>query len=120
MPEYLAPGVYVEEVDSEVKPIPGIPTSIDPAALESLAADFRKAMQTSVPGWTDPPESDPGVTLVEMFAFVAESPVTYAHVFPYSVRTGTTAAKLDGQNPPTTIAAVRPRPSSLPVVELYQ
>jgi threonylcarbamoyladenosine tRNA methylthiotransferase MtaB len=31
--------------------------------------------------------------------FVADSPITYAHVFPYSVRTGTTAAKLDGQVP---------------------
>jgi threonylcarbamoyladenosine tRNA methylthiotransferase MtaB len=38
-------------------------------------------------------------------AFLAESPVTYAHVFPYSVRRGTTAAKLDGRNPPPVIAA---------------
>jgi hypothetical protein len=72
MPEYLFPGVYVEEMDSEVKPIPGIPTSIDRAALETLAADFRNAMQSSVPQWTDPAESDPGVTLLEVFAFVAE------------------------------------------------
>lgn len=32
-------------------------------------------------------------------ALVEESPLTYLHVFPYSVRSGTTAAKLDGQNP---------------------
>ena len=38
-------------------------------------------------------------------AFVEESPLTYLHVFPYSVRSGTTAAKLDGRNPPGTIAA---------------
>jgi len=38
-------------------------------------------------------------------AFLADSPVTYAHVFPYSVRSGTTAAKLDGHLPPATIAA---------------
>jgi threonylcarbamoyladenosine tRNA methylthiotransferase MtaB len=36
-------------------------------------------------------------------AFVEESPCTYVHVFPYSVRTGTTAAKLDGRNPPAVI-----------------
>jgi threonylcarbamoyladenosine tRNA methylthiotransferase MtaB len=30
-------------------------------------------------------------------AFVEASPITYAHVFPYSVRSGTTAAKLDGK-----------------------
>jgi threonylcarbamoyladenosine tRNA methylthiotransferase MtaB len=29
-------------------------------------------------------------------AFVERSPLTYGHVFPYSVRSGTTAAKLDG------------------------
>jgi threonylcarbamoyladenosine tRNA methylthiotransferase MtaB len=38
-------------------------------------------------------------------AFVEESPLTYLHVFPYSVRSGTTAAKLDGRNGPETIAA---------------
>ena len=37
-------------------------------------------------------------------AFLETSPVTYAHVFPYSVRTGTTAAKLDGRNTPDVIA----------------
>jgi threonylcarbamoyladenosine tRNA methylthiotransferase MtaB len=38
-------------------------------------------------------------------AFVESSPVTYGHVFPYSVRSGTTAAKLDGQQAPAVIAA---------------
>jgi threonylcarbamoyladenosine tRNA methylthiotransferase MtaB len=38
-------------------------------------------------------------------AFVESSPVTYGHVFPYSVRSGTTAAKLDGQQAPATIVA---------------
>jgi threonylcarbamoyladenosine tRNA methylthiotransferase MtaB len=32
-------------------------------------------------------------------AFLAESPFTYFHVFPYSVRSGTTAAKLSGKVP---------------------
>lgn len=36
-------------------------------------------------------------------AFVTGSPLTYAHVFPYSVRSGTTAAKLDGKLPPQVI-----------------
>ena len=38
-------------------------------------------------------------------AFLADSPITYAHVFPYSVRTGTTAAKLDGHVAPATVRA---------------
>jgi threonylcarbamoyladenosine tRNA methylthiotransferase MtaB len=39
------------------------------------------------------------------YAFVEASPITYAHVFPYSVRTGTTAAKLDGKLGPPVIRA---------------
>ena len=73
MPEYLYPGVYVEETNAGVKPIPGVSTSIDSAALESLAADFRRAMRTHLPEWTEMNESDPGVTLVEVFAFLAEN-----------------------------------------------
>src|SRR5438105_8887350 len=38
-------------------------------------------------------------------AFVEASPFTYLHVFPYSVRTGTTAAKLDARNAPDVITA---------------
>jgi threonylcarbamoyladenosine tRNA methylthiotransferase MtaB len=38
-------------------------------------------------------------------AFLTESPVTYAHVFPYSVRRGTTAAKLGGRNPREVVLA---------------
>jgi len=38
-------------------------------------------------------------------AFVEESPLTALHVFPYSPRSGTTAAELDGPNPVATIAA---------------
>jgi len=37
-------------------------------------------------------------------AFVEASPFTYLHVFPYSVRTGTTAAKLDGRVPAAAVA----------------
>jgi threonylcarbamoyladenosine tRNA methylthiotransferase MtaB len=38
-------------------------------------------------------------------AFVEASPLSYLHVFPYSVRTGTTAAKLDGRVPRGTVVA---------------
>ena len=72
MPEYLSPGVYVEEIDAGIKPIPGVSTSLDGPALENLATEFRRAMRTSVPGWTEINESDPGVTLLEIFAFLSE------------------------------------------------
>jgi threonylcarbamoyladenosine tRNA methylthiotransferase MtaB len=35
---------------------------------------------------------------------VEESPITYCHVFPYSIRSGTTAAKLDGHVPAAVVA----------------
>src|SRR5262249_56450551 len=38
-------------------------------------------------------------------AFVRESPLTYLHVFPYSVRSGTTAAKLPARVAPGTMTA---------------
>ena len=37
--------------------------------------------------------------------FIARAPITYAHVFPYSVRSGTTAAKLDGHLSPSVVRA---------------
>jgi hypothetical protein len=82
MPEYLFPGVYVEESDAGARPIPGVSTSIDSATLESLAADFRKAVQTRVPEWTGQNESDPGVSLVEVFAFLAEGLLFRANQIP--------------------------------------
>ena len=41
MPEYLAPGVYVEEVPSAVKPIAGVGTST--AGFVGVAADLKNA-----------------------------------------------------------------------------
>jgi len=34
MPEYSYPGVYVEEIDSGVQPIPGVPTGVSKAMIE--------------------------------------------------------------------------------------
>ena len=82
MPEYLSPGVYVEEMDAGVTPIPGVSTSLDGSALENLAAEFRRAMRTCVPGWTELNESDPGVTVLEIFAFLSESLVYRANQIP--------------------------------------
>ncbi len=73
MPEYLAPGVYVEEIEAQLRPIPGVATSPDEAAWTSIAADFRRTMDAHTPGWTDVNDSDPGVTILEVFAFLSES-----------------------------------------------
>src|SRR5262245_24877600 len=70
MPEYLAPGVYVVEVDTHATPIPGVSTSTE-ARLGSLLALWRERVRT--PEWTDANVHDPGITLVELFAYLAEA-----------------------------------------------
>ena len=81
MPEYLYPGVYVEEIDTGVKPIPGVSTTSD-RPLELLATEFRRTLQACVPEWTGSNETDPGVMLLEVLAFLAESLLAYANEIP--------------------------------------
>jgi hypothetical protein len=74
MPEYVYPGVYVEELGAEAgsgHPIPGVP--LDDAALESIAKELRRAVAVHAPQWTSSNESDPGIVLVELLAFLGES-----------------------------------------------
>ena len=107
MPEYLYPGVYVEAADAESKPIPGVSTSVgigDPA-LAAIADDLRRTIRTHAPDWTNLNESDPGVTLVELFAFLSESLLYRADRIPERVRGSAlrAAAALAalGQRPPS-------------------
>jgi len=69
MPEYLAPGVYLEEFDADPQPIPGVSTSIDDATARALIERFKDLVP---PDWTGFNESDPGVTLANLFAWLAE------------------------------------------------
>jgi len=87
MPEYLYPGVYVEEVDAHVHCIPGVSTSIDSVLLQSLVAEIRKTVASQVPEWTDSPETDPGVTLLELFAWLSENLLYRAGEIPKRGRT---------------------------------
>jgi len=72
MTEYLAPGVYVEEYDSASKPIPGVSASIDGAIARSLVESFEHIVALAPPGWDQFNRSDPGITLIELFAWLAE------------------------------------------------
>ena len=74
MTEYLAPGVYLEESDAGVKPIPGVSTStIDIETAEALVVAIESIVERTQPNWTRSNDADPGVTLIELFAWVAES-----------------------------------------------
>jgi hypothetical protein len=55
--EFLHPGVYLSELPFEAHPIDGVPSSV-PA---------------HTPDWTDPVQSDPGITLLQLFAYTAQS-----------------------------------------------
>ena len=76
MPEYLAPGVYVEEVAFNAKPIARVPTSIGDDELRAIARTLYERLARFNPEWTDANHHDPGVTLLELFAFLDES-LTY-------------------------------------------
>ena len=50
MPQYLSPGVYVEELESSSRPIEGVGTAV--AAFVGLAADGPLHTPTLVTNWT--------------------------------------------------------------------
>ncbi|HEY6513273.1 MAG TPA: hypothetical protein VI032_14915 [Burkholderiaceae bacterium] len=80
MVERLYPGVYVTEVASGVKPIDGVATSTaDTAALQAAS---RHAGLPHAPDWTNHNDSDPGVTLLQMFAWLSESTLFAARPHP--------------------------------------
>lgn len=73
MPEYLAPGVYVEESDARPTPIPGVPTAtIDTATARALVVAIEPVIKRTQPGWTNSNDADPGITLIQLFAWIAE------------------------------------------------
>lgn len=73
MPEYLAPGVYIEEVDATPKPIPGVSTSTAGLATASrLLAAMRPVLEQAGPEWSHFNHADPGITLIQLLAWVAE------------------------------------------------
>lgn len=63
------PGVYIEEVSFRAKPIDGVSTST--AGL--IGATHHEAAHT--PEWTDFNGADPGITLMQVQAWIAESQV---------------------------------------------
>ena len=93
MPVYLSPGVYVEEVDAGTH-IPGVPTSIDSVRLESLVAELERTIVAQVPEWAHSNDADPGVTLLELFAWLAENLLYRAHDIPERGRTAALRAAM--------------------------
>ena len=73
MPQYLAPGVYLEEYDASLTPIPGVSTStIDNEVARAIIAAIEPIVAHAQPNWTRLNDADPGVTLIQLFAWIAE------------------------------------------------
>ena len=74
MPEYLAPGVYVTEIASGAKPIDGVSTSTTDLIGRTVVAELQRLSgRPAAPDWTDHNAHDPGVALLELFAWLTES-----------------------------------------------
>jgi hypothetical protein len=72
MPNYLAPGVYVAEIEPDAKPIEGVSTSTADLIGGDVTARLQRLAKHLRPDWTDHNQNDPGIALLELFAFLTE------------------------------------------------
>ncbi len=72
MPEYLCPGVYVEGIEAAEEPVAAASTSIDNEHLQSLVTELQRVVSSHFPKWTTFNDSDPGVTLLQLIAHLAD------------------------------------------------
>ena len=73
MPEYLYPGVYVVEVAAGAKPIDGVSTSTSDLIGSDCIGKLHRLATVHAPEWTQYNEHDPGVTVLELLAWLTES-----------------------------------------------
>jgi phage tail sheath protein FI len=71
MPLYHQPGVYVTEIASGAMPIDGVSTSTNAVLGVEMIASMRRFVE-GAGGWTDSNASDPGVAVLELFAWLSE------------------------------------------------
>ena len=72
MPEYLHPGVYIVEVSAGAKPIDGVSTSTADLMGDCIGK-LHRLVTVPAPEWTQYNEHDPGVTVLELLAWLTES-----------------------------------------------
>lgn len=54
------------------------------ARWQALSRDLSSRVAVFVPDWTEPADNDPGITLVELFAFLADSLLSRADLSPHA------------------------------------
>ena len=52
--------------------MPLVPPELDDRTFEAILAEVRRKIPAYTPEWTDLNESDPGITLAQLFAFMTE------------------------------------------------
>jgi hypothetical protein len=52
--------------------MPFVPPNLDQRTFEQIVTEVRRRIPTFTPEWTDLNESDPGITLAQLFAFMSE------------------------------------------------
>jgi hypothetical protein len=67
-------------------------STFDEAFYDEIASALRDRVAAQKPDWTEANASDPGLTLIELFAFLVESMIDDASTMPDSTRLG--AARL--------------------------
>jgi len=72
MPEYLSPGVYVAEVALSARPIEGVSTSTANFVGPEVIGRLQQLVNQIPRDWTDLNDNDPGIALVELFAWLTE------------------------------------------------
>ena len=75
MAEYLHPGVYVVEVEGQVRPIEGVSTSTADFLGDELLVPLLGLAKRFHPEWTDHNDHDPGITLLNLAAWLGETGV---------------------------------------------
>jgi len=73
MPEYLHPGVYVVEVAAGGKPIEGVSTSTVGMISSDCINKLHRLTTVPAPEWTQYNDHDPGITVLELLAWLTES-----------------------------------------------
>jgi hypothetical protein len=53
--------------------MPGKPPEIELRDFAQISADLKLLIPRYLPEWTDHNESDPGITLLELFAYLADA-----------------------------------------------
>src|ERR1051325_1901675 len=52
--------------------MPFVPPNLDNRKFEDIVTEIRRRIPTFTPEWTDLNDSDPGITLAQLFAFMSE------------------------------------------------